>query len=263
MFIFITCLCLAFSFQSNADVAYPTLGPVYGVPYNDSILNFTIVYPSNYQFDNLYARFSLYDFETTIQKPYSQPYLSEWANFTNSNTSYPWVAPSAPFGPGDYIIACFQWVQTDNSSNALFDVHQCILTRASLNSTRPAVDQMNITIPVVSNTTIIVNVYYPSALPYDVVNITSNLDGTIPPTTSTSDSNATYMVMHMYTYSNLIPNTRYNVCIYNQYQNTNITMSNNTDIQCRSITTSTAYRFYAILSNMMIILISITVARFI
>ncbi|UJR23226.1 hypothetical protein I4U23_026245 [Adineta vaga] len=277
MFIFVTFLSLLSLSQIHADVTHPTLGPVYVSTNDSSLLNFTIIYPNDFRFDNLFIRFNIYDFVNN-EKTNPQIYPFQWANFSNGNTSLPWVTPGAALIPGDYVIGCFQWVRTYQNNSILDDTHDCMLTRAPLNSTIPPIDQMNITASLVTNNTIMVQVYYPQTLPYDMVNITSNINGTLTPTTTNATSNVTFTNIQTFSFTNLMAETYYNVCIYTQYASSIDNTTYRLDTHCQSITTltatptltptptptptptSTVNSSYKMISNIMIIISMIIVA---
>ncbi|CAF0980280.1 unnamed protein product [Adineta steineri] len=222
--------------QTTPVVVYPTLGPVNPIPNNDSMLNFTFIYPANYQFVNLYVQFTIYDFvNNTVLSPTKYPF--SWANFTNSNTSLPWVVPNILLIPGDYVFGCFEWVQTDASDLTLSDINECVLTRASINSTTPPIVPLNVSNPVATATSITFYTYMSLMLPYDQVNITANINGTIQPSITNTTSNATYNI-NMFYFMNLTQNTPYNICISYIYANSLIKGSNAMDTSCDVMTTS-------------------------
>ncbi len=236
--VFSSCLLYTLSSaQTNSSILQPTLGPVYPVANNNSLLNFTFIYPANYQFANLYVAFTIYDFINYTQSN-PQPYAFSWTNFTNSNTSLPWVIPpNTGFQPGDYIIACFVWVQTNNNSVQLANTNQCILTRASINYTMQPIASTYISPPVVTNTTATINAYYPAVLPYDQVSISSTLNGTTLPTMTNSSANTTYMYMNTFSYMNLSTSTYYNMCVVFNYANSKINGTQQVNTSCQTIMT--------------------------
>jgi len=218
------------------NLEYPTLGPIYSVPNNNSVLNFTFIYPTNYQFENLYVRFTIYDF---ITNDTTDPlvYLFSWLNFTNSNFSLPWVVPPIILQSNDYIIGCFEWVETDNNNQTVSDTHECVLTRAPSNNTILPLSNLTTSAVVVTNMTAMISAYFPSVLPYDQVNISSAINQTILPSMTNWTSNATYSSMNTFTFMNLIPNTRYNICVYFNYANSQINGSQVIASQCQLLTT--------------------------
>jgi hypothetical protein len=242
MYIFIVfASCLLYTLcSSQATVTYPVLGSVYSVPNNNSVLNFTFIYPTNYQFDNLYVRFTIYDFSANeITNP--QPSAFSYVNFTNGNISLPWVVPNVGFQPGAYVIICFEWVQTTSANQLVSDTNQCLLTRATINSTIPANAIPTYTLAVGNSTATMIG-YFPAELPYDQINITSSLNGNIAPSSAnTTLQNSTYSEIGIFTFTNLDLNTAYNACIYFNYMNSIINGSQTMYSQCTmtSATTTT------------------------
>lgn len=222
------------------NVTHPTVGSVYPVAYNNSLLNFTFLYPTNYRFDKLYVRFTIYDFiGDNALNP--QPYAFSWTNFTNSNFSLPWVVPPQVLQPGDYIIACFEWVQNNSTDQLVLDTYQCVLTRAAVNFTILSIPNPTTSTAVVTNTTATITAYYPTQLPYDIVNISSNLNGTILPSMMSSmtnfTGNSTYSTINMFSFMNLTSNTYYNICVYFNYANSLINGTQTMNNQCQIIMT--------------------------
>jgi hypothetical protein len=74
-------------------------------------------------------------------------------------------------------------------------------------------------------------------LPYDQINITSTLNGTIPPSMTNSTSNATYSSINIFTFMNLISTTYYNICICFNYANSKIDGTEVINYQCQTIMT--------------------------
>ena len=229
-------LCFAYALsadQTNMD-PQPSLGPVYPVQNNDSLLNFTFAYPTNYGFDKLYVRFTIYDFIGN-QSWNPQPYPFLWANFTDSNISLPWVMPTTNFVPGDYIIGCFEWLETDNNDVLVTDTYQCILTRATSNYTVLPIAQPMVLPNVVTDTSAMVTAYYPAELPYDTITITPTMNNTIMPTMKISTSNGTYSNMTTFSYTNLTASTTYTLCFQFNYTNSKINGTQGSSINCTTL----------------------------
>ncbi|CAF4349592.1 unnamed protein product [Adineta steineri] len=74
-------------------------------------------------------------------------------------------------------------------------------------------------------------------LPYDQVNVTANINGTIQPSITNATSNATYNI-NMFYFMNLTQNTPYNICISYIYANSLIKGSEAMDTSCDVMTTS-------------------------
>jgi hypothetical protein len=217
-------------------VYYPTIGPIYPVANNNSLLNFTFVYPMNYVFDNLFVRFTIYDFIGNGSSNY-QMYPFSWVNFTNSNVSLPWVVPPIVLHPGDYIIACFEWVQTNNNSQLIEDTNDCVLTGTSVNSGLLSIANPMTSVAVVTTTSANISAYYPAVLPYDQVNISATLNKTILPSMIYSTPNTTYSYINTFSFMNLTSNTYYNMCIYFNYANSKINGTQMMISQCEIIMT--------------------------
>jgi hypothetical protein len=222
----------------NMTAVQPSLGSVYYVPYNDSVVNFTFVYPANYAFYKLSIRFSLYDFTSKINPSNFNTYNFSWVDFYNSNISLPWVVPPTILQPGDYIMGCFEWLQTNASGVAIADTFQCKLTRTTMNSTILPIANTTIGPVVVTGTNISITTVYPLELPYNNVGISSALNGTILGSMSRPTSNQTTTAIYAFSYTNLTSNMAYNLCIYMNYSNSMVNGSQTLSTQCQIVTIS-------------------------
>lgn len=215
--------------SGDTDVTHPTLGPIYPSSYNNSLLNFTILYPKNYQFDNLYVRFTIYDFSVnTTSDP--QPYPFTWVNFTNSNYSLPWVPPNLYIPPMAYLIACFEWLQTTSSNQVVADTYECVVTRSPMNSVI-----LPLANPITkfdkTNNNLTIQAYFPAELPYDQISITTNLDTKYTPIIiNVTSQNSTYSKMSIFSFLNT--NTDDNPCVYYNCSNSKINGSQISYTQC-------------------------------
>jgi len=147
-----------------------------------------------------------------------------------------------------------------------FQIHECVLTRAAVNSTILSIANPMTSAAVVTNTTATITAYYPAQLPYDQVNISSNLNGTIFPsmineTMSSSminsTVNSTYSIISTFYFMNLTSNTCYNICVYFNYANSEINGTQNMINQCQIIMTlaGSSNSSNKVLSNLMVIIL--------
>jgi len=221
---------------TTTAVDRPTIGPIYQVVNNDSVLNVTFLYPINYRFDKLSINFTIYDFvNNNNQQP--QTFMFSEQNFTDNNFSLPWVVPNIILQSGDYVLVCIQWLETTIDDILVSNTYNCSLTRTPSNSTMLPIANPFIKTNEITNTTIEISAFYPQELPYDQINITARSTDNHSPSTWNSSSNDTYSSMSTFAFNNLLPNTQYNICVQYDYSNSIIYRSNETIQQCQSIET--------------------------
>ena len=235
--------------QTVSTVEFPKLVAVEPVANNDSLLNFTFSFPANPKYAKLTANYTLYEFNDPDKtKPIisrSQP--AECGNSTNY-TCLTSSVPPVMFHPATYVIGCFQWNLTDKENTSLVGVNDCILGQTTLNSTKlPALDLILGTPNTVNATTTIIT-YFPAALPYDRVNVTSSpvvsrqapatsgatsSTAGLQPVSSNVTSNGTYSSIYTFTFNNLTANAAYNICFTVSYENSLIPGSKKAKTQCQ------------------------------
>ena len=221
---------------------HPSIGTIYPIANNDSMLNITLNYPANYQFENLTVNFTIYDFRQNIV---TNPliYMSPEQNFTNSNDSDQWVVPEFLLQSGSYIIICFQWMQTNSSGDLISNAYQCTITRAAVNGLLLSMDNTSIDVPMINNTALMVSGLFPKILPFDQVNITSILNDTIMPLTSNQRSNENYSTIQTFTFAQLVPDSSYRACFQFRYSNSKVSNFEQMNEQCQMIKTSFNHAF--------------------
>ena len=244
-FLSVVCLLPVLSLgETISTVEFPKLLGAEPVPNNDSLLNFTFSFPANPKYAKLTANYTLYEFSDTDKtKPKisrSQP--AECGNSTNF-TCLTSSVPPVVFLPGTYVIGCFQWNLTDRDNVSLVGVNDCILGQTTVNFTKlPALDLIVGTPSTVNGTTTVVT-YFPAALPYDRVNVTSSLIAgrqSVPtnvvspqPVSSNVISNSTYSSIQTFTFNNLTANAAQNICFTVSYENSIIPGSKESKVRCQ------------------------------
>ena len=223
---------------ATGHIGFPVVGPVVSVEDNDRILNFTFIYPDEPSFEFVSINYTLYEF---VDQGMLQPrvFLSQTINCTVHNTlSCPLsIVPPITFQPGNFVIGCFQWNIWNSNEEHLGTSEECVLGRTSQNFTDLPSIHASHSEPIATAHDLQISGYFPTALPYDSVNISSTLDNEILPTLNHSDTNDTYSFIHSFIYQNLSSNTNYNVCIYFDYTNSAIRGSKTDQIFCQTIFT--------------------------
>lgn len=250
--------------QMDMNVTRPSIGTIYPVANNDSTVNITLNYPINYQFDNLTVNFTIYEFlPNTAANPVIYPFLP--VNFNNSNFSFPWVVPGVNFQTGSHLFICFDWIQTNYSGYIVMNTYDCKLTRTAVNGTLLAIDNPTIGTPLLGNTTVITTASSPRSLPFDQVNITSMLNGTITPSVFDSTPNENYSHIRIFTFQNLVPDTTYIICTNLIYAHSIVRGFSHSTGSCQTLKTlvnhalNNSYNRY-LLNIMLIILFVLFVA---
>ena len=222
--------------QTTSNVQFPQLISVQPVPNSDTALSYSFTIPTLSQDDHIDANYTLYDF-VDANKANPQPYPSQMSNCSVTDPCFTSTVPQVALNPGTFVIGCFQWTLWGASNANLGTSYDCILGRTTMNLVQLPALSWTIDPPIASNNNACIVAYYPAALPYDVINITSTLNGTIVPTAANATSNDTYSVMRMFTFDKLSSNTYYNACTILNYANSVIRGSGKIETICQSVNT--------------------------
>ena len=236
--VFLSCLYYPLSLgQMDTSFTQPSIGTIYPVANNDSLVNITLNYPLNYRFDNLTVSFTIYEFTTSNTTiPIIYPFSA--LNFYDSNFSDPSVQPQINFQTGSHLIICFEWIQTNYSGFIVNDTYNCILTRTAVNGLILPTDNPNISTPLIDKTRVVITGSFPKTLPFDQVNITSTLNSTIIPSVSDLTANGNYSYSRTFTFQNLVPDTTYVLCTNFTYWNSMVRGFLQSTGSCQILTTS-------------------------
>lgn len=207
---------LPFSATQTAPVLeHPMLGPVYPVPNNDSLLNFTFLFPTNPLYPEIMANYTLYEFTDSTNRSIFLSFSSSAGNCSVNGTPscLPSAVPVVAFGPGHYVIGCFHWILYSATGESMGTAKDCVLGRTTMNLNAMPNANLSVSTVSVTNDSITILAAYPAELPYDMVIVTSVLNDTINPTSTDTSSNATYAPITTFVFSNLTSNTNYHICM--------------------------------------------------
>ena len=222
--------------QIVTTVEFPKLVGVQPVPNNDAALSYSFSFPATPQYDHIDANYTLYEF-VDGNKTYPQSYASQTSSCSITVPCLSSSIPQVKLLPGVFVIGCFQWLLWGANNQNLGTSYSCILGRTTVNSNSLPSLGLVIDPPIVYANNASISVYYPAALPYDSVNISSTINGAVSPAPGSFSSNATFMLIETLLYQNLNSSTSYNICIILDCANSVIRGSGTRDIYCQGVNT--------------------------